>query len=85
MAEAVGDLARVLGVPDHEVGALPGGQHAAVVQTQRARGMRRDAMFSISSRLRQGDDPGLWSVAMAIGTPASRSAATGGSFVSRRK
>ena len=32
-----------------------------------------------------GDVPGLWSVATARGTPAARKAATGGSFVSRRK
>ena len=32
-----------------------------------------------------GELPGLWSVAMAMGTPALRSAATGGSLVSRRK
>ena len=31
-----------------------------------------------------GDEPGLHSVATAIGMPASRSAATGGNFVSRK-
>ena len=43
------------------------------------------AMFSISSGESVGDEPGLWSVAIAIGTPAARKAATGGSRVSRRK
>ena len=43
------------------------------------------AMFSISSSDSPGDEPGLWSLAMAIGTPASRSAWIGGSLVSRRK
>ena len=38
------------------------------------------AMFSISSGESVGDEPGLWSVATAIGTPASRSASTGGSL-----
>ena len=42
-------------------------------------------MLIISSSDSAGDEPGLWSLAIAIGTPASRSAATGGSFVSRRK
>ena len=43
------------------------------------------AMLSISSGDSVGDEPGLWSVAMAIGTPAVRSASTGGTRVSRRK
>ena len=38
------------------------------------------AMFSISSSDSPGLEPGLWSVAIAIGTPASRSACTGGSL-----
>ena len=38
------------------------------------------AMLSISSGDSVGDEPGLWSVAMAIGTPAARRAATGGSL-----
>jgi hypothetical protein len=42
-------------------------------------------MLSISSGESVGDEPGLWSVAIAIGTPAARNAATGGSLVSRRK
>ena len=99
-AEAVGQLVRVLDVPHHEVGALAGGQRAAVGQAERARavctvtprsassGVRRNsvqAMLSISSSESVGDEPGLWSVAIAIGTPAARSASTGGSFVSRRK
>ena len=90
----------MLDVPDDEVGALPGGERAAVGQARaRARrsrvtprsassGVRRNsvqAMLSISSSDSVGDEPGLWSVAIAIGTPAARSACTGGSWVSRRK
>ena len=41
-------------------------------------------MFIISSGDNVGDEPGLWSVASAIGTPASRSAATGGNCVSQK-
>jgi hypothetical protein len=41
------------------------------------------AMWADSSSDRPGEVPGLWSVATAMGTPASRSAAMGGSFVSR--
>ena len=40
-------------------------------------------MLIISSRLSAGEVPGLWSVLMAIGTPALRSAAMGGRCVSR--
>jgi hypothetical protein len=79
---------RVLQVPGHEVGALAGSERAAVVQAQRARAVHGDAaqrlfgrhaeevqaMFSISSSDSPGDEPGLWSLASAIGTPASRSA-----------
>jgi hypothetical protein len=68
-----------------------------VLQAQRARGVRGDAasasgtvrpnsvqaMFAISSRLRAGEVPGLWSVATAMDTPAARSAAMGGRCVSR--
>ena len=43
MAETVGELAWVFGVPHDEVGAQPGGQRAAVGQPQRARGVRGDA------------------------------------------
>ena len=40
-------------------------------------------MFIASSSEVIGEDPGLQSVATAIGTPAARSAATGGACVSR--
>ena len=40
-------------------------------------------MFSISSIEVTGEVPGLQSVAIAIGTPAARSAAMGGKRVSR--
>ena len=43
------------------------------------------AMFSINNSDKPGDEPGLWSLAMAIGTPCARSAEIGGSLVSRRK
>ena len=99
-AEPVRELVRMGDVPDREVGALAGGERAAVGEAERARarstvmprnassGVSRNsvhAMFSISSGESVGDEPGLWSVAIAIGTPAARSAATGGSRVSRRK
>jgi hypothetical protein len=41
------------------------------------------AMLAISSRLRQGELPGLWSVATASGTPAARRPSMGGRWVSR--
>ena len=41
-------------------------------------------MFIARSSEVIGEDPGLQSVATAIGTPAARSAATGGTCVSRR-
>ena len=44
---------------------------------------RVQAMLIISSRLSAGEVPGLWSVETAIGTPAARSASTGGRWVSR--
>ena len=43
------------------------------------------ARFIVISSDVRGEVPGLQSVAIAIGTPAGRSAAIGGSCVSRRK
>ena len=43
------------------------------------------AMFRTSNGDVSGDVPGLQSVASAIGTPAARNAAIGGSTVSRMK
>ena len=40
-------------------------------------------MFIVSNSEVSGDEPGLQSLASAIGTPARRSAATGGICVSR--
>ena len=42
-------------------------------------------ILSISNSDSAGEEPGLWSLATAMGTPAARSAATGGKWVSRRK
>ena len=42
------------------------------------------AMLTMSSRLNAGEVPGLWSVDTAMGTPAARSAAIGGMWVSRK-
>ena len=41
------------------------------------------AMFMAKGRLAMGEEPGLKSVATAIGTPAARKAAMGGLCVSR--
>ena len=41
-------------------------------------------MFMVSVSEVMGDDPGLQSVASAIGTPAARRAAMGGACVSRK-
>ncbi len=41
------------------------------------------AMFMQSSNEVSGEEPGLQSVAMAMGTPAWRRPSSGGSFVSR--
>ena len=50
-----------------------------------AAGQAEQAMFNINSKDKPGEEPGLWSLAMAMGTPAARSAATGGRWVSRKK
>mmetsp|Transcript_6416 Transcript_6416/g.26285 ORF Transcript_6416/g.26285 Transcript_6416/m.26285 type:complete len:340 (+) Transcript_6416:972-1991(+) len=67
--------------------ARPSARAPLTVRPRKASsGVRRNstqAMLSISSGDSVGDVPGLWSVASASGTPASRSAAIGGSWVSR--
>jgi hypothetical protein len=42
------------------------------------------AILIINSKLKEGEVPGLWSVDTAMGTPADRSAAIGGMWVSRK-
>ena len=63
-----------------------GSKYLVTALTAYRKGERKHpTMLSISSGESVGDEPGLWSVAIAIGTPAVRNAATGGSLVSRRK
>ena len=95
----VRQLGRALDVPEHEVGAQARSQGAAILQAQGLRRMRVtpasassgvslnkvQAILSMSSSEVHGELPGLQSVDTAMGTPCSRSSATGGRRVSRRK
>ena len=96
--DPVRKLGGLVDVPQRDVGALPDGERAAVGESERARRVLRDAgaaprrgvsrnnvhaMLIISGSDVAGDVPGLQSVAIAIGTRRARSAATGGSRVSR--
>jgi hypothetical protein len=86
-AHAIDELGRLGDVPDREIAALARFERADGVEpAERARGRNRvAAMFIASSGEVSGEVPGLQSVATAIGTPARRSASTGGRRVSRVK
>ena len=96
-ADPVAKLCGLRNVPQRKVGALADRDRASIVAAQCARRMARDpgkgfgrrqaesvhARLSISGSEVAGEVPGLQSDAMAIGTPCARSAAIGGSCVSR--
>ena len=99
-SDRIGQVGGTFDIPQGQVGMLADFQRAdLVLQSERTgrigrrakqRFLRRQApqgarMFIASSREVMGEVPGLQSVDTAIGTPASRNAATGGCTVSRRK
>jgi hypothetical protein len=95
-ADAIDELGWTLDVPDREVAVLAGFETADAVEQAASRvtpamhssTVSRNSvapMFMVSSSEVSGEEPGLQSVEMAIGTPWRRIAWMGGICFSRMK
>jgi len=73
---AIRKLGRVLNIPYTKISAGSGDDPRVIRNNVHA-------MFIVSSGDARGDEPGLQSVASAMGTPYSRKASIGGACVSR--